>query len=158
MMNRRTARLRTFYLKHRQEQWSYALSITKNRATAEEAVHTAFTRLLEKPRAPLRLKAYIFQAVRNAAIDQWREQRAGNDAYLELSGRPDVPRNPCVPGEHGNLYQALDQLSADERESIVLKIHLGMTFREIAAIRGVSINTAASWYRRGLEKMREALR
>ena len=36
----------------------------------------------------------------------------------------------------------------------MLKIHQGMTFREIAALRGVSINTAASWYRRGLEKMR----
>ena len=136
--SKRTARLRTFYLRHRQELFSYALSITRNRATAEEAVHTAFARLLEKPRTPLRLKAYVFRSVRNAAIDQWREERAGNDAYLELAGRPDT-------------------LSEDERECIVLKIHQGMTFREIATVRSVSINTAASWYRRGLERMRTAL-
>jgi len=154
---KRTARLRNFYLKHRQELWSYALSITRNRATAEEAVHTAFARLLEKPRTPLQLKAYIFRAVRNAAIDQWRETRAGNDAYLELAGRPGAQTDPVLPGENETLHRALDQLSEDERESIVLKIHQGMTFREIAAIRGVSINTVASWYRRGLEKMRDTL-
>ncbi|MCP5113616.1 MAG: sigma-70 family RNA polymerase sigma factor, partial [bacterium] len=126
--------------------------------TAEEAVHTDFARLLGKPRAPLRLKAYIFRSVRNAASDQWREERAGNDVYLELSSRPGTTATPAVPGENSNLYQALDQLSEDERESIVLKIHQGMTLREIAAIRGVSINTVASWYRRGLEKMRIVLK
>jgi RNA polymerase sigma-70 factor (ECF subfamily) len=155
--SKRTARLRTFYLRHRQELFSYALSITRNSATAEEAVHTAFTRLLEKPRAPLLLKAYVFRSVRNAAIDQWREERAGKDAYLELSSRPGGVLEPGVPGESEILYQAMDLLSEDERESIVLKIHQGMTLREIAALRGVSINTAASWYRRGLEKMRAAL-
>lgn len=155
--SKRTARLRTFYLRHRQELFSYALSITRNRATAEEAVHTAFARLLEKPRTPLRLKAYVFRSVRNAAIDQWREERAGNDAYLELAGRPDGISDPVVPDESEMLYQAMDTLSEDERECIVLKIHQGMTFREIATVRSVSINTAASWYRRGLERMRTAL-
>jgi RNA polymerase sigma-70 factor (ECF subfamily) len=156
--SKRTARLRTFYLRHRQELFSYALSITRNRATAEEAVHTAFARLLEKPRAPLRLKAYVFRSVRNAAIDQWREERAGRDAYLELAGRPGSAEGPAGGvGEDEELYRAMDALSEDERECIVLKIHQGMTFREIAAVRGVSINTAASWYRRGLDRMRAAL-
>jgi len=155
--SKHTARLRTFYLRHRQELFSYALSITRNRATAEEAVHTAFARLLEKPRAPIRLKAYVFRSVRNAAIDHWRKERAGTDAYLELSSWPEGIPDRVVPGESEALYQALDTLSDDERECIVLKIHQGMTFREIAALRGVSINTAASWYRRGLDKMRAAL-
>ncbi len=87
-----------------------------------------------------------------------REERAGQDAFLELAGRPDCAEGPADRvGKDEVLYQALDQLSDDERESIVLKIHQGMTFREIAAVRGVSINTAASWYRRGLDKMRAAL-
>jgi len=156
--SKRTTRLRTFYLRHRQELFSYALSITRNRATAEEAVHTAFVRLLEKPRAPLKLKAYVFRSVRNAAIDQWREERAGRDAYLELAADPGGDGGPADRvGEDEALYRALFQLSGDERECIVLKIHQGLTFREIAAVRGVSINTAASWYRRGLDKMRAAL-
>jgi len=155
---KRTARLRTFYLRYRQELFSYALSITRNRATAEEAVHTAFARMLEKPRTPLRLKAYVFRAVRNTAIDQWRRERAGRDAYLELARRP-AGGGPGAGrfGDDEALYQALGQLSDDERECIVLKIHQGMTFREIAAVRRVSINTAASWYRRGLERMRALL-
>lgn len=52
------------------------------------------------------------------------------------------------------VERLLQTLSEDERECITLKIYGSMTFKEIAAIRGVSINTAASWYRRGLQKLK----
>ncbi len=52
------------------------------------------------------------------------------------------------------MHDLLEQLGADQREAVVLKIYGRLTLREIAEMRAVSINTAASWYRRGLERLR----
>ncbi|HIJ74609.1 MAG TPA: sigma-70 family RNA polymerase sigma factor [Candidatus Hydrogenedentes bacterium] len=49
---------------------------------------------------------------------------------------------------------AVAPLGVEERERIVLKFYNGLTFKEIGALMDVSVNTAASWYRRGLEKMK----
>jgi RNA polymerase sigma-70 factor (ECF subfamily) len=45
----------------------------------------------------------------------------------------------------------------NQREVLILKILEGLTFREIAAANGESINTIASRYRYGLEKLRALL-
>jgi RNA polymerase sigma factor (sigma-70 family) len=57
-------------------------------------------------------------------------------------------------GLGAELPQLLTQLSEDERETIVLKVFDGMTFQEIADLREASSNTVASWYRRGMEKLK----
>ena len=67
------------------------------------------------------------------------------------------PGEASDPRLQSEMDDALRRLGADERECIILKVYTGLTFKEIAALRRVSINTAASWYRRGLEKMRAML-
>jgi RNA polymerase sigma-70 factor (ECF subfamily) len=49
---------------------------------------------------------------------------------------------------------ALARIPDEQREVIVLRIFEGLSFREIAAVSGQSINTVASRYRYGIEKMR----
>jgi RNA polymerase sigma-70 factor, ECF subfamily len=68
-----------------------------------------------------------------------------------------------APGEPASsrgddLEPLLQQLSPDEREAIVLRIHGGLTFKEVAELRGVPLPTVASWYRRGLERLRAMLK
>jgi len=48
----------------------------------------------------------------------------------------------------------LAQLRDDERECIVLKLYSGLSFKEIAQTRSALPNTVASWYRRGIQKLR----
>ena len=52
----------------------------------------------------------------------------------------------------------MHKLGDSEREAIVMKIYNGMTFDELGQVHGVSLNTAASWYRRGLEKLRKLMK
>ena len=52
---------------------------------------------------------------------------------------------------------ALGQLPYEQREVILLHLHSGLTFREIAGARKMSINTVQSRYRYGLQKMRSFL-
>lgn len=147
--------VRRFYETHRDELFAYALSLTRSRETAEDAIHSAFRNVLQRP-LPRELKPYVYRCVRNAAIDECRARtRLERDA--ELFVIDDNRHNGHDPALQHQLADLIMQLGDDERESIMLKTYSGMTFQEIADIRGVSINTAASWYRRGIEKLRAML-
>jgi len=142
-------RLRRFYESNRQELFIYSLAVTRNREAAEDAIHNAFQRLLRRGSLPDDLRPYVFRCVRNAAIDDLRrDKRRETDLFA-------APDDHAVDSHlRTELNTMFAQLSNDERETIVLKVFDGMTFQEIADVREVSINTIASWYRRGMEKLR----
>ncbi|MGD1031581.1 MAG: sigma-70 family RNA polymerase sigma factor [Opitutaceae bacterium] len=144
--------LRAFYAEERQHLYTYAVSITSNRESAEDAVHQAFQHLLRRRNLPADLRPYVFRCVRNAAIDAMRRTRLRRDTIFNESADNDPQAPNSALGE--DLAALLGELGSDERESIVLKIYNDLTFQEIAVLRGVPVATAASWYRRGLEKMK----
>jgi RNA polymerase sigma-70 factor, ECF subfamily len=145
--------IRQFYEDHRQDLFTYALSHTGCAETAEDAMHTAFYRVLKRRRPPRELRPYIFRCVRNAAIDALRAgQRSPNGESMF-----DLPTTPSPEEDVHRRHlaeQMLEKLSDDERECVVLKVYSGMSFREIAAVKNVPQGTAASWYRRGIAKLR----
>ena len=143
--------LRRFYEANRRELYTYSLALTRNREAAEDAIHNAFQRLLRRGSAPTDLRPYVFRCVRNAAIDDLRQEKRREDGILDL---PNDTNQEPARGLGAELQQLLTQLSEDERETIVLKIFDGMTLQEIADLRDASINTVASWYRRGMEKLK----
>ncbi len=158
--------IRRFYETYRQEVYTYALSITRNVEVAEDVIHTVFCRLLDRGRPPRELRPYVFRSIRNASIDETRRRVAHPNSVWGCAEHSDTVGDSIFANHDGtvdphiqfHIDEALQTLNDDERESIVLKIYDGMTFREIAALRRVSINTAASWYRRGLEKMKTVMK
>ena len=146
-------RVRRFYEEYRQELFTYAVAVCASRAAAEDALHEAFYRILQRPRTPENFRAYVFRAVRNAAIDEirHRNRETPSESIFRDTG---VESDAEHQDAQDLAVRLLAILSPDERECIVLKLYNDLTFREIADIRGVSLNTAASWYRRGLEKLR----
>ncbi|MHC4657527.1 MAG: RNA polymerase sigma factor, partial [Planctomycetota bacterium] len=52
---------------------------------------------------------------------------------------------------------ALEKLSCEQREVIVLHLQGDMKFREIAAMLDMSINSVQSRYRYGIERLRQVL-
>ncbi len=146
-------RIRRFYEADREELYAYAVSLAGSRATAEDVIHTVFYRLLERGHAPRDLRPYVFRCIRNAAIDEKRRTERGR-AVADVF---EAPVDSGNPGVGMDIEQAMAGLSDDERETIVMKVFTGLTFQEVAAVRRVSANTAASWYRRGLAKLRDFL-
>ena len=68
------------------------------------------------------------------------------------------PEHYAIFGEEArNLNDAIAQLAYEQREVIMLHLRGSMKFREIAAVQGISINTAKSRYRYGLQKLRTLL-
>jgi len=136
-----------------------ALAVTGCRDLAEDALQEAFTRLLRMERAPQNLKAYVFQSVRNTAIDLVRKNQNTiplSEDYIFNSS--DNPRTQTEKREfQTRVAAALKALSEDERETIVQHLYADLTFDEIAGMRQKPPGTVASWYRRGIEKLRQLL-
>lgn len=148
-----TQELRRFYEESSADLYGYAVTLTGNRAAAEDAIHSAFLRLIKRGRAPADLRPYVFRCVRNAAIDEMRRTQKHDDGpFEEPPGQP-TPKGICAD----DLNAMLKGLSQNERETVVMRFFDALTFREIAATRGVPLNTVASWYRRGLDKLRAML-
>jgi RNA polymerase sigma-70 factor (ECF subfamily) len=148
----RNERLQGLYEEHGRKLLAYALSITRHRESAEDAVHGAIARLASRPWLPRRLAPYAYRCVRNAAIDACRRNGRRRETVFDAGAVADEPGDAALLP---HLESLLERLSPDEREAIVLHAIDGLAFREVAAVRRRSINTVASHYRRGLQKLRQ---
>ena len=151
--------LERLYSECRQQLFTCALVITRSAARAEDAVHDAFCGLLRGNRRPDDLRAYVFRAVRNAAVDQVRRRARGGEPLSDSIVDP-AP-HPGQTAQDAEFRQrvvaSLSNLSADERETVVQHLYGELTFQQIAAIRDAPLGTVVSWYRRGIEKLRSRL-
>ena len=136
-----------------------AFALLGSRADAEDAVQEVFVGLA-RARASWasveNLRAYLFTALRHAAAKAAARRRADRRAPLP-DGLAAPPPRGLATGPAARLERALAALPADRREVVALKIDAGLTFREIAAVLGISPNTAASRYRYALAELRDAL-
>jgi RNA polymerase sigma-70 factor (ECF subfamily) len=134
-----------------------AWTLLHSRPDAEDALQEVFLGLV-RSRASLgrveNLRAYLFSALRHAALRVAASRRAGTPLPPD-----ELPARAAAvhPSLSRQLEEALARLPPDQREVLTLKIDGGLTFAEVAAVLGIRPNTAASRYRYALEKMRRLL-
>lgn len=145
------AQVGRLYAAHRQELFTYALSITRSYACAEDAVHESFRRLLALRRLPRELRPYVFRCVRNASLDVLRSAERDQQKLAHYQILFDESADPHQKELVADL---LATLSDKEREIVVLKLFSGLTFREIAEVCSARQGTVAASYWRSLQKLR----
>ena len=146
--------LHRFYITNRQALFTYALSLTKHRESAEDLLQDVLAKLLQQPGLPKELRPYVFRMVRNRAIDEFRRKEITTTTLFDLERLPeDLPEKDLLPA----LEDALNALDENIREVIVLKNLDDLRFREIAAILDKPIGTITTWHRRGIERLNELL-
>jgi RNA polymerase sigma-70 factor (ECF subfamily) len=144
---------------------SYALSILGDRALAEDALQTVFTRLLEKGLAPDQGdadRAYLSRAVRNESLNALRGRKRDEGKHEHFLRLPvEDPRDLAELSEvRERIERALRSLPDDQREAVLLKTWGEHSFPQIASIVGASEDAAEHRYYRGLaalERMLERL-
>lgn len=166
-----SSELEMAYLNHKQSLLALALNITKCQSLAEDAIQIAFSRLVQKTTRVDDLKAYVFQAVRNSAIDIIRKRkqesnkvesifRSGERTANEFANQPaDSQLQRAIQSEEKQTLQELvDRLPEDDREIILLKVFSGFTFEKVAEITRSNTSTVATRYRRLLEKLKSKMK
>jgi len=159
-------KLQDVYRQHRQGMFSLALSITRSRVQAEDAVQNAFVNLVKQELpSGVDLVPYAFQAVRFASLDSLRRQKRERaleqslfNGDIAVSKQDDSPLEDVLTAERDRiLRQAVDGLPTGEREAIVLKAFAGLTFEQAGKAASVPAKTIATRYRRALEKLERKL-
>ena len=133
---------------------NYAYALTRSQDEADDILSEVMVRIAER-RWRLRLvrnpRAYLFAAVRNAALSRARRPReAPIDEVAEAAAAHDREEDVAV-------RSAVLGLADDQREVVVLHLWGGLTFAGIGRVMGIPQNTAASRYRYALAKLRAAL-
>ncbi|MFK7911831.1 MAG: RNA polymerase sigma factor [Akkermansiaceae bacterium] len=151
----------------------FARQQTRNSQDAEDVFQDALIKLARKvdegtfDGGQESWKPYLYTAIRRLAIDlgrkndrrNKREEKSELDRRIQTGGVSD----PWFDSDGSNdetrdlLEQGLKKLPTKFAEVIVLKIWGEHTFAEIGEMLDVSLNTVASRYRYGLERLRKSL-
>lgn len=149
------------------DQWAPALLLfakqqSSNPADAEDIVQEAFVKVWRKYGHQKTTKALLYSAVRTTAIDFsrsfGRRKIRENRVYEEGDGETVWFQRRLETKERNSmLEEAVQSLSKEQQEVVVLKIWGELTFQEIASTLNISNNTAASRYRYGLDHLKKQL-
>jgi RNA polymerase sigma-70 factor, ECF subfamily len=150
----------TMYQTYKKILYGLAISLLNEKTTAEDVVHDVFVNFARQAgsfQLKGSLKSYFCVCVANRARDIYR-QKSRNDINLDealpICSEKATPQEYAIATEeYRHLQQALGQIPLEQREIILLHLHQDVPFREIACMQGISINTVASRYRYGLEKL-----
>ena len=142
----------------------YARQLVSAKADAEDVVQMAFVRWWRRfPQGDAAHIPLLYAAVRTIALDQRRSdtRRVNREAKSEIAvPHEDAPTFDPQPGQHeitSIVDKALQELPQQQREVVTLKLWGGLTFNEIAATIGDSINTVAGRYRYALQALHKKL-
>jgi len=106
--------------------------------------------------------AYLFTAVRRAALDRLRrdKRRSAREALVGLEAEIVAPLFESTMDRETDRHQlenALASLPAEQREVVVLKIWGELTFQAITKVTGASLGTVTSRYRYAMAALRRQL-
>ena len=126
-----------------------AIQILGNREDAADAVQDSFAAVLGKADAYDRdrgpLKPWFLRVVRNRCIDRLRQRRPSGVDVESLADPTARPDEHAEAGERDRqLRAALARLGPDQRQILVLRDYLDLSYAEIAAVLDVAPGTVMS--------------
>ncbi|MGD2095170.1 MAG: RNA polymerase sigma factor [Phycisphaerales bacterium] len=153
------------YEKYFDDLLNLAANLLNDKAQAEDVVQDVFISFVQSvDKFHLRgsLKGFLATCVANRARDYLRRGKrrkavALDDAEQTASDIKSPVQLVINNEELQEVNQAITELAYEQREAIMLRLHGQMRFREIAQLQNVSVKTALSRYRYGLDKLRSTL-
>src|SRR5262245_27242908 len=159
--------------------YSVAYRMLGHRADAEDAVQRALlkcfaARATYSPRWAV--STWLYRAVSNVCIDELRRRKVrGHETSIdEMQDSSHVQRSGPMSGDRAtrggvggvastpptsiiDLTRALSRVPREARVLLALHYVDGLGYRELASIRGISVNTVKSQLKRGKAILKKAL-
>ena len=147
------------YRRHGSEVYRYALAVLGNHADAEDVTQTTFLnayRSIEQGVRPRKPSNWLLTIASNAIKQRFR-QESSRPRHVELdddvAGASPDETGPTV----GEVLTALSRIPPQQRQAIVLREFEGRSYKEIAAILGVTTSALETLLFRARRSLAEEL-
>jgi RNA polymerase sigma-70 factor (ECF subfamily) len=139
----------------------YATTFLHDAERARDVVQETFIRLYQQDIEKVKggLKAWLFTVCRNRALDVIRKERRITGLEEEQIAR--LPSERRTPSERadleeriGQVHEALNRLSENQREIILLKFEQGLSYEEMSQVTGLSSGNIGFLLHTGLKRLR----
>ncbi len=143
--------------------YGYAMRVLGKAVEAEEVLGETFLRICkskEQYSGRGSLRAWVFSIAHRLCMDALRDRAKSAKSAKPVSlpeqlASADPP--PTVPIEKQErqaiITEAIERLSAEQKEVVMLKIYGGLTFRQISQTLGIPLNTALGRMQQGLKRL-----
>jgi RNA polymerase sigma-70 factor (ECF subfamily) len=168
--------MRTLVERHQQRIFGFLVGMVRDREVANDLFQETFFRILSALRSERasytdqgRFLGWAMRIARNAALDHLRSRgrwadvdQAGSEDGTSYWDRltddaPSAEQTMHREDQREWLRESIDRLPPDQREVVLLRHESELTFREIAELTGVSINTALGRMRYALINLRRMI-
>ena len=161
--------------RHQDRIYGFLMGMVRDREVANDLFQETFLRAIaamQKRRGSYekqgRWLGWVMRIARNAALDylrarkKWQDVDSGDEEGTSFFERlpdegPDVTVSLDLSERIDEMRAAIEDLPPEQREVVLLRHESELTFREIAEITDVSINTALGRMRYALINLRKIL-
>lgn len=157
--------LRRLYDEHAQVLYAFLLNLTRDEADTRDLLQDLFVKLARNPESLAGVRderAFLTRLAHNSTIDLIRRRGTRDKTREQFAAETISPFAPASDPDkqtfRAAVADALAGLPAEQRAVVYLKLWEGLTFDQIASALDIPLNTAASRYRYGLDKLRGELR
>ena len=151
------------YKRYERPLFSFILRFVGNRSHAEELFQQTWMKVLKglhKYKEEGKFSSWLFRIGYRKALDLLRRRRRGMGVLRKMESRSDGAETGKKLEEKQtavNLERAMDALKPDHRAALHLYYKEDRSYKEIAAVMKIPINTVKSHIRRGKDALRKKL-
>ena len=156
--------------RYKEKLYTYIYLLVQNREMAEDIFQDTFTRVIvtikqRRYNEKGRFQGFLYRVARNLIVDNYRQEQNAQfvnptDAGYDIFNDAEL----CAPSfeEEISGQQTMEEvrrligyLPDGQREIIMMRFYKGLSFKEIASIKNISINTALGRVRYAILNMRK---
>ena len=155
--------------RHQAKVYNYILQMVKDRDLADDIFQETFVKAITTIKQGRyaeagKFSAWVCRIARNLIIDNFRQEKveatvSTDDSNYDVLNRKDLSEDTIEDMLIDSQIQAdvrriVKQLPDSQREVLVMRYYKGLSFKEIADVTGVSINTALGRMRYAILNLR----
>jgi RNA polymerase sigma factor (sigma-70 family) len=158
--------------RHQRKVFGYILTVVRDRDLAEDIFQDTFFKVINKLNEGLyneegKFLQWVMRIAHNLTIDHFRRDKrmptySGNEEFdiFDTLSSPErnVEQGIIRDQIHSDVVGLIELLPDEQREVLKMRIYAELSFKEIADITGVSINTALGRMRYALMNLRKIIK
>ena len=158
--------------RYQKQVYSYILTLVKDKQLADDVFQDTFVKVIQTVKSKAykddgRFVQFAMRIAHNLVIDHFRKENriptveSSSEDYNYIDNVPitdhSVEQGMIVDQVHSDLHRMIDFLPDEQREVLRMRIFDDMSFKDIADITNVSINTALGRMRYALINLRKMM-